>query len=262
LAKGLSIASTHQGEVEVVVLIKAAPETGQRHGETVCVAGVDAYGKWHRLYPVPYRDLTPTQKFARWDRIRVRWRSPTGDDRVESKRIDPSSLQVISKVTGVERAEVAARAVVASLDTEMQAGRSLALIRPQNVEFLVRKLSQQELHKSARRRAELIGQVDMFAPSLIAKEPPPYAFQYRFDHSGQRRTHTCIDWETERTFLKWRDVYGEEETLKKMKEKWGRDLPTKGLVFAMGTHRVKMFRMWLLSGIIQAPEISQLSLVL
>jgi hypothetical protein len=262
LSRGFSIASSHDGELEVVVLIKAAPEIGQRHGETVCVAGVDAYGKWHRLYPVPYRDLTPTQRFVRWDRIRVRWRAPTDDNRIESKRIDPSSLQVVSKVTGAERAHVAARAVVTSLELEMLAGRSLALIRPQNVEFVVRKLNQEELTKSARRRSELVGQVDMFAPSLIAKEPPPYAFQYRFDHGGQRRTHTCIDWETEHTFLKWRGMYGEEETLKKMKIKWGSELPSKGLVFAMGTHRVKMFRTWLLSGVIQAPEVQQLSLVL
>jgi hypothetical protein len=262
LTKALSIASSHEGELEVVVLIKAAPEIGQRHGETVCVAGVDAYGKWHRLYPVPYRDLTPSQKFVRWDRIRVRWRAPTDDDRVESKRIDPSGLQIVSKVTGTERAEVAARAVVSSLDTEMQAGRSLALIRPQNVEFLVRRLSQQELAKSARRRAELIGQVDMFAPSLIAKEPPPYAFYYRFDHAGQRRTHICIDWETEQTFLSWRSRYGETETLNLMKDRWGSELPAKGLVLAMGTHRVRMFNSWLLSGVIQAPELAQMSLVL
>lgn len=43
--------SAHDGEVEVIVVIKAAPEIGQRHGESVCVAGIDDYGRWHRLYP-------------------------------------------------------------------------------------------------------------------------------------------------------------------------------------------------------------------
>lgn len=262
MKKTLSVAASHEGEIEIVVLIKAAPEIGQKHGETVCVAGVDAYGRWHRLYPVPFRDLTPSQKFSRWDRIRVRWRKPNDDVRVESKRIDPLSLQIVSKVTGKERSEVAARAVVPSLETEMDQGRSLALIRPRNLEFLVRTLTDQEIAKSIRRRTELINQVDLFAASMIAKEPPPFSFHYRFDHSGQRRTHTCIDWETEQTFLNWRAKYGEQDTLKMMRQKWGDELPAKGLVFAMGTHRVRMFRKWLLSGIIQAPEPAQLSLLL
>jgi hypothetical protein len=247
-------------ELEVVVLIKAAPEIGQKHGETVCVAGVDAYGNWHRLYPVPYRDLRPNQRFARWDRIRLRWRHPTGDDRQESKRIIPESLEIISKVTGDERAEVAARSVVKSLDDEYAEGRSLALIRPERPEFLIRRLTTSELTKSARRRAEIVDQVDMFAPSLISRQPPPYGFYYRFGHAGTTRTHVCIDWETEHTFLKWREKYGEASTLTRMKETWGNELPSKGLVFAMGTHRVKMFRKWLLSGVIQAHEPKQASL--
>lgn len=237
----------------MVVLIKAAPEIGQKHGETVCVAGVDAYGRWHRLYPVPFRDLKPEQKFARWNRIMVRWRRPADDDRVESKRIDPASLRVLSKVKDHEKAEVAARAVVQSLENEMEQGRSLALIRPEKLQFVVRRLTAAEFEKSARRRMELTDQVDLLAPSLIAKEPPPYNFAYRFDHAGKTRLHTCIDWETEATFFKWREAYGEAETLKMMRTKWGEELPAKGLVFAMGTHRVKMFRKWLLSGIIQAP---------
>lgn len=247
----------HDGEVEVVVLIKAAPEMGQRHGETVCVAGVDAYGRWHRLYPVPFRDLGADQRFVRWDRIRARWRRPSDDQRVESKRIDPSSLQIIGKVRGDERARVAARAVVKSLEDELAEGRSLALIRPQNVKFVVRRLNEVEITKSNRRRAELISQIDMFAPSLVAAKQPPYSFSNRFDHAGKTRLHQCVDWETEQTFLKWRESYGEQETLRLMQGRWGEEMPQRGLAFAMGTHRVTMFKKWLLSGIIQVPEPSQ-----
>lgn len=248
------------GELEVVVLIKAAPEIGQKHGETVCVAGVDAYGKWHRLYPVPFKDLAQDQRFARWDRIRFRWRKPIGDDRPESKRIIPESLRIVSKVTGDERSEVAARSVVKSLEEEYSAGRSLALIRPENPTFLIRRLTENEVVKSSRRRAELVNQIDMFAPSLIAREAPPFSFSYRFGHSGATRTHVCIDWETEQTFLKWRREYGEDSTLTRMKERWGIEIPSRGVVFAMGTHRVKMFRSWLLSGVIQAREPKQAAL--
>lgn len=255
-------ADSHRNTVEIVVLIKAAPEIGQRHGETVCVAGVDAYGRWHRLYPVPFRDLLPEQRFKRWDRIRVRWRPPSDDGRPESKRIDPESLEIVSKVSGAERAEVAARSVVRSLEDEMETGRSLALIRPENTKFVIKRLTDSEYAKSARRRSELINQPDMFSPTQIAKDPPPFAFHYQFDHGGRTRIHVCIDWETEQTFFKWRDHYGEQQALAFMKTKWGDEIPTNGVVFAMGTHRVKMFRKWLLSGIIQAPHLKQQSLLL
>ena len=38
-------------ETEVIVIIKAAPQVGEKHGETVCCAGIDLEGKWLRLYP-------------------------------------------------------------------------------------------------------------------------------------------------------------------------------------------------------------------
>ena len=93
----------------------------------------------------------------------------------------------------------------------------------------------------------------MFAKSMIPATSPPVSFKYTFDHGGKRRTHSCIDWETERTFFKWRELYGEEEALRKMRAQWGEEMPASGLVFAMGTHRVKMFKKWLLSGVLQVP---------
>jgi hypothetical protein len=43
------------GSAEAVVIVKAAPQVGRRHGETVCCAGIDVYGNWLRLYPVSFR---------------------------------------------------------------------------------------------------------------------------------------------------------------------------------------------------------------
>lgn len=212
--------------------------------------------------PLPFRDLEPDQKFRRWDRIRVRWRRAADDSRIESKRIDSAALRVVGQVPKSERHAVASRAIVGSLETEWESGRSLALIRPENVKFMVRSLSDNELSKSRRRRAELLDQGDLLASSIISKEPCPFAFYYEFDHALRRRTHICIDWETENTYFKWRSKYGEAEALRHMKNRWGIELPASGLAFAFGTHRVKMFRKWLLSGVIQIPLDDQASLLL
>lgn len=46
-----------QGTSEAVILVKASPQVGKKHGETVCCAGVDDKGQWVRLYPVTFRTL-------------------------------------------------------------------------------------------------------------------------------------------------------------------------------------------------------------
>lgn len=250
-----------EGEVDVVVLIKAAPEIGKKHGETVCVAGIDRYGKWHRLYPVPFRDLTQEQRFKRWDIVRVRWRRPPDDDRVESKRIEPTGLKIVGQVHERERPALVSRALVESIEQEAAAGRSLALIRPSRPTFQIRRLNEVEMMKSSRRRNELLSQTDLLSANIISREPCPYVFKYRFWHGGRERTHVCIDWETEQTFFKWRRLYGEETALAHMRTTWGEEIPRRGLVFAMGTHRVKIYRNWLLSGVIQAPEVTQSDLL-
>lgn len=50
------------GEAEAVILIKASPQVGQKHGETVCCAALDIYGRWLRLYPVSFRYLEDGKK--------------------------------------------------------------------------------------------------------------------------------------------------------------------------------------------------------
>ena len=61
-----------QGTSEAVILVKASPQVGKKHGETVCCAGVDDKGQWVRLYPVTFRTLDEGQQFGRWDKIKFR----------------------------------------------------------------------------------------------------------------------------------------------------------------------------------------------
>ena len=51
-------------ETEAIVIIKAAPQVGEKHGETVCCAGIGLDGHWLRLYPVPFRDLEKKNNFV------------------------------------------------------------------------------------------------------------------------------------------------------------------------------------------------------
>lgn len=243
------------------VIIKAAPDIGQKHGETVCVAGLDFDGSWHRLYPVPFRDLDPAQRFKRWDIIEFRWRTAPDDKRVESKRINPQSIRIVGSVRPKERHAFAQRAIVNSLDKQLDEGKSFALIRPENPRFSIIPYSEEELIKETAARASLHTQTDMFSDPSISKEPPPYRFNYKFNFDGKKRSYNCIDWETEATFFKWRGKYGELKTIEKMIEKFGDEWPRRGIAFAMGTHRNPNWKNWLLSGVLRVDQESQYSLL-
>lgn len=251
-----------EGTSRAAVIIKAAPNFGRKHGETVCVAGIDFHGNWHRLYPVPFKDLAENQKFGRWDVIEFSWVRPKDDDRVESKRIFSQTLKVVGKVPQKERHAFARRALVSDLESLSEKGQTFALIRPERPLFSVTKLSEAEIDKASVRRNFIRDQLDMFGKSQMEKEPPPYKFNYSFHFAGKDRNYSCIDWETEATFFRWRADYGEERAITEMKRVFGQEYPEKGVVFAMGTHRVKKFsKTWLLSGILRVDNDQQLNLL-
>lgn len=213
---------------------------------------------------MPFKLLSNAQRFNRWDIISTRWRSAAPKDmRPESKRIDHMSLVRVRQVKPSERHEFARRAIVESLSEEKEKGRSFALIRPENPEFVIRQLSDAAKTKNQRRRDTLLSQTDMFSgdSTVLTPDVAPYSFHYRFEHEGKTLTHTCIDWETEHTFFKWREMHGEEKTLRMMRDKWGKDMPSRGIAFAMGTHRVTKFNKWLLSGVIRVDRSVQPNLI-
>ena len=80
-----------RGRDRVLILVKALPHVGQRHGETVCCAGVTADGKWRRQYPIHFRRLK--DQFKRWQWIEYYWIAPGPDDRRrESRRVQEDTI--------------------------------------------------------------------------------------------------------------------------------------------------------------------------
>ncbi|MCY4190051.1 MAG: hypothetical protein OXD42_01760 [Rhodospirillaceae bacterium] len=138
---------TRSGETEAIIIIKAAPQVGQKHGETVCCAGIDLQGQWLRLYPISFRTLDQGQKFGRWDRIRFKWRRPNDDRRIESRRIDQDSLEIVGTMKKAERERFLANPIVTSLDKEREEGRSLALLKAEILDFRAEKKMQRKYNK-------------------------------------------------------------------------------------------------------------------
>lgn len=255
-----STGPARSGETDAIVIIKAAPQVGKRHGETVCCAGIDLEGNWLRLYPVSFRTLDEGQKFGRWDRIGFRWRLPKDDPRIESRRVDQDSICIVGTLKKSERQRFLGGIIVTSLDKERAAARSLALLKAQILEFKVERKSASDVGNEAEEFKAFHAQRDLFnTKSVIPYQPCPHRFKYRYRTEDGLREGTCQDWEVEATYFKWKKLYGEDQALKEMQRVFGEVLPSKGMLLAMGTHSLYPDT-WLINGVIRLDEIEQLPL--
>jgi hypothetical protein len=249
-----------EGASEAIILVKASPQVGKKHGETVCCAGVNDAGEWVRLYPVTFRTLDQASQFRRWDRIRFRWQKPKDDSRPESLRVDHQSIEIIGELKQKERLNFLSRLEVTSINKIRGEGRTLALLRPRDLKFSIEKKSDDIFSEEKKKFAEFAAQADLFNSSpLIPYEPCPYVFKYSYVTDDGERTGTCQDWETDATFYNWSRHYGEQKALENMQRVFGEEYPNKGMVFAMGTHSLYPDT-WLINGIIRLDEIRQMSL--
>lgn len=244
------------GSTEAVVVIKAAPQVGQRHGETVCCAGIDLYGQWLRLYPVSFRLLEDSKKFARWDWIHFKWWLPNDDARLESRRVDQESIEIVGELKPSERERFLGRAIVTSLQREREAGRSLALLKPEIIEFVAERKTADEIAEETARFASLRAQPDLFAKQTTPYRPCPYRFRYRYRTEDGERFGTCQDWETEATFFNWSRRSGEAKAIADMQRVFGEEYPRKGMLFAMGTHSLYPDT-WLINGVLRLASAEQ-----
>jgi hypothetical protein len=246
-------------EAEAIIIVKAAPQAGKVHGEVVCCAGLDAYGKWLRLYPVSFRSLDQSQKFGRWDRIKFNWRIPNDDPRQESRRVDQHTIEIVGELKQSEKERFLAKSIVTSLKREHAEGRSLALLKPDVREFVIQKKSPEDMEeeRSSFDAMRALAANDLFkAGSIIPHSPCPYIFKYRYKTDDGNREGTCQDWEIEATFWRWSREYGEKDALERMQKRFGEEYPSKGMLLAMGTHR-HWKHQWLINGVIRFDEIKQ-----
>jgi len=252
--------SPQAGNAEAIVLIKAAPQVGQRHGETVCCAGIDLYGKWLRLYPVSFRLLDDHQKFGRWDKIKFNWRRPNDDPRLESRRVDQQSIEIVGELKPSERGRFLANAIVTSLAAERANNRSLALLKPEIIEFVIEKKDASLIKAEAGRFDTIRAQSDLFSKQATPHRPCPFQFKYRYRCDDGVRFGTCQDWEIEATFFHWSKQYGEEKALLEMQKIFGVEYPKRGMLLAMGTHSLYP-ETWLINGVVRLDEIKQQSFI-
>lgn len=243
-----------------VILVKAYPQPSKKHSETVCCAGVGLDGKWRRLFPIRFRQLSAEKSFSRWDIVDFSYSKPSDDSRVESCRVHEESISISGRVKlDSEKQKIVASATVASERAAMALKQSLALIRPMNMRFKYRRRSDAEIEEMRQSFAEQARQASMFDKDLDALEPCPFEFSMVYDDEDGPHQKTCADWETYAAFFNLRKSYSEQEVLKHLEKTYVQDYARKGVVFALGNMK-KRPQTWQLLGIFSAFPTVQMSL--
>lgn len=239
-----------------VILVKAWPQPSKRYGETVCCAGVTPQGEWRRLFPIRYRHLTGDSKFSRWDIVEYGWHRPKDDPRKESRRVDEPSLRILGKMKEREREGFFDRLLRRSTAEAYDRGESLTLIRPRSLTFRAKRKSEREMEADFGRRDRALAQKDMFDPDLKRLPICPYALRIQYEDSDGGHGGMCGDWETTWTFMKWRKEYGEDDAIRRLKERYEQEYMDNGVALALGTVH-KRPRQWLLLGVVRLDEAKQ-----
>ena len=194
--------------IELYPLVKAYPVVDATiQGEAVCVAGVTAAEprRWVRLYPLDFRALPKTQRFKKWQPIRVRVRPAKHDSRPESHTPILDSVEPIGDLLGTDnqtwrrRLQLVKPLMLGSM-CELQARQrddrtSLGVFKPASIDdFTVESVDPKKLAS----KQPILGQQSFFDEKTNKLVPMPWKCRYRFRCNEERCSghHTSfIDWE-------------------------------------------------------------------
>lgn len=214
---------THQ----ILITVKAYPNPSRKYGETVCVAGISLNTKqFLRLYPIPYRDLDQSKKFAKYNIIEARITKAADDKRPESYKINTDTIKIIDWLDTKDKWSKRKKYILSIVDKSMceilkQQSQSLGIIKPKQIDFYHTKAKP----KDGAKREECYAQLSFYNKSKSAIEAIPFEFRYKFFCAGESdcpgHDYLIIDWEIGQSYRDWRWKYRDENLLlEKIRQKW------------------------------------------
>jgi hypothetical protein len=259
---------------KILILAKTYPSPSSKHIETSCVAGINEEGVMRRLYPIPFRLISESQQFKKWQWIDVRIEKSNKDNRPESYKIYTDGLVcndlIKTKKLWLERRkwieQIPCFDTFSSLkEANRQKGISLALLRPSKINgLLISKARQQdwtEEEKSKLLQAQM--QDDIFTENQAKAQIKqlrkiPYDFYYEYQCNGStndEHRHKIVDWEAGQLFWNCHRSHGSNWE-NPFRAKLIDDLGNKDLMFLVGNiHRFQ--EQWLIISLIYPPKQTQ-----
>ncbi len=221
----------------ITVLAKTYPELSGKYGPLVCVAGVNEYGEWRRLYPIPLKIWTNENyrniRFRKWDVIEVdvSERPPPHDRRFESRKVlNWENIRVVEHIENWSHRLVIIKSLLdPDVESLAKSGRSLGVIKPRKiVDFFdkPRHRLREEAEKmvlqkmdEADSRVTLLEYLDVVddkhllpevrEPEVKVAELPWIGYKF-YCNNVHCKGHEMmvIDWEAQELFRRYRTVEG------------------------------------------------------
>jgi hypothetical protein len=202
-----------------LIAVRTYPTPARKSVESSCTAGI-CEGKWIRLFPMPYRQLKPNQKFVKYQLVEMRVQKARSDSRVESYNPDRDSINPIPGVLPTANQWEARKQLIFPLKSssmcELQRVRdehgepTLGLFKP----AMIRRLRiEPDAPDWTPDEKQALQQMQMFET-----EPPeelekiPFKFSYEFecaDPACNGHQMICTDWEMSELYRKVRESHGD-----------------------------------------------------
>lgn len=243
--------------MKVLIAVKTYPTLSEKYDELVCTAGFLEDGSWIRLYPIPFRKLNYSSRYAKWQWIEVELTKNTKDFRKESYR--PANIEneitILEKV-GTEKDWAKRKAIVlknvrynmAELIEEAknpQIGTSLAVFKPTKVTDFVWEECEREWDKKkmdavyANQAQKSLFDLEETKNIFKVAKKLPYDFSYKFISDDRKERKLMIeDWELGMLYWNCLKAANGDETIacQKVKQKYLDELyQGRDLYFFLGT---------------------------
>jgi hypothetical protein len=239
---------------KILILCRAIPEESKKYFQTVCVAGVNDKWQLRRLYPVSFKPFVagggiPFHK-KEWVSVNVSPSDDKRDKRVESRKIDISSVRVLKKADDNEVRSMVKPFLSVNIGS-IEASESLGFIRPKIIDYELKIISTEVTDEQT-----LITEEGDIGPRNMTKLKQESI--YRFvcqDRSGctclnQPHRMEIHDWEVNELY---RNVVTRDKDpgiiAAKMRQKWFDWMKNeRDVYFMLGTHF--LYKTWMIVSVL------------
>ncbi len=242
-----------------LIVVKTYPNPSASLQEVVCTAAIRDDGKLVRLFPIPFRTLAESTKFAKWQWIEANVIKAKNDPRSESFKVDVPSITTLETIPAGKgwptRWALVEPLISTSLESLKMTGASLGPIKPATFDLTFKDKDVSAWTDDEREK--LIGArgaVDLFGKAsrpndLLEKLPVEIRYKYTCDDASCTGHEQLFeDWEVGQSWRAWRQKYRDRAELEqKLRERYAVIPLQKGNLYLwVGTHSV--YDVWLVIG--------------
>jgi len=222
---------------QIIVLTKTYPELSSKYGPIVCTVGVNEYGEWRRLYPIPYEiwinDKYKSIRFRKWDIIEVDVsnKPPSHDRRFESRRVlNFEKIKIIDHIDKwSHRLNIIKELLDPDIESIINSGKSLGVIKPRIVsdffdkprqrlkdeaeKIVLKKIDEADSKVTLLEYINIIDDEFVLAevrkPEIKIEKLPWIGYKF-YCNNPKCKGHEMmvIDWEAQELFRKYKTVEG------------------------------------------------------